>query len=98
MNERMLVACHKAAEVPCDDFYLPVHVGHARNPVDLGFQPDDNGPNISHLNHRYCELTAVYWAWKNLDADVVGLSHYRRYFAGDSPGPSGSKILGQAEP
>jgi hypothetical protein len=89
----MLVACHKAALVPQDGFYLPVHVGHALNPRDHGFQPDDEGDNISTLNGRYSELTAVYWAWKNLDADAVGLSHYRRYFRGSQLGPNHSRIL-----
>jgi hypothetical protein len=43
---------------------------------------DSTGENISELNPRYSELTAQYWAWKNLDADQLGLVHYRRYFAG----------------
>lgn len=97
MRAAMLVACHKAVSVPHDDFYLPVHVGHALNPIDLGFQPDDEGVNISALNKRYCELTALYWAWRNLDTDVVGLSHYRRYFEGTQPGPAGSQILSGAQ-
>lgn len=93
----MLVATHKAADVPADDFYLPIHVGHARNPIDLGYQTDDQGENISALNHSYCELTALYWAWKNLDVDYVGLSHYRRYFRGTQVGPNGKKILSASE-
>lgn len=97
LNIKMLVAAHKAAEVPSDDFYLPIHVGHALNPIDLGYQRDDEGENISELNPSYCELTALYWAWKNLDADVVGLSHYRRYFRGKQPGPNGKGILSRAE-
>ena len=24
-------------------------------------------------------MTGLYWAWKNLPADVIGLVHYRRY-------------------
>src|SRR5699024_4773412 len=42
----------------------------------------NTGDNISLDNPRFCELTAVYWAWKNLDAGYIGLVHYRRYFRG----------------
>lgn len=42
---------------------------------------DDTGDNISAQNREYCELTATYWAWKNLgDVEYIGLAHYRRYF------------------
>lgn len=94
---KILVATHKHAQLPEDDAYLPVHVGHTINPLNLGYQPDDEGDNISSLNSSYSELTALYWAWKNLDADVVGLSHYRRYFSGSAAGPGGSPVLSSAE-
>jgi hypothetical protein len=97
MTARMLVAAHKSAPIPTDPLYLPIHVGHALNPVDLGYQTDDQGDNISHLNATYCELTALYWAWKNLPAGPIGLSHYRRYFVGTAAGPNGSQVLGFAE-
>ncbi len=76
---RLLVACHKACEVPSDPVYLPVHVG-AAGKDDIGFQRDDDGEGISEKNPLYCELTGLYWAWKNLDYDYLGLVHYRRYF------------------
>ena len=79
MNVKIVVATHKAYPMPSDDMYLPVQAGaacHAR----LAYAGDDTGENISARNGTYCELTALYWAWKNLDADALGLCHYRRYF------------------
>ena len=81
MKIRMIVATHKPYWMPEDPVYLPVQVGAAGR-ESLGFQRDDEGENISAKNPYYCELTGLYWAWKNLDADYIGLVHYRRYFSG----------------
>ena len=79
---RILIACHKQYPVPDGACYLPVEVGAALHEKSIpGFTPDNSGDNISGKNKSYCELTALYWAWKNLDADAIGLVHYRRYFA-----------------
>ena len=79
LNIKILVASHKEYWTPSDDVYLPIHVGCTGKPY-LGFVGDNTGDNISVKNSNYCELTGLYWAWKNLDCDYLGLCHYRRYF------------------
>ena len=86
MDIKVMVAAHKPYWMPEDDVYLPVQVGAAgKASIAPGWQRDDEGENISALNPYYCELTALYWAWKNLRADYVGLCHYRRYFGHGLP-------------
>ena len=80
MNTKILIAAHKKYQMPTDDIYLPLHVG-AQGKDSIGFTRDDTGDNISSKNPYFCELTGIYWAWKNLDADYIGLCHYRRYFS-----------------
>ena len=83
---KIIIATHKKYWMPEEDIYLPVHVGAEGktdaqgNPLDLGYTKDNTGDNISSKNKNYCELTGLYWAWKNLDADYIGLAHYRRHF------------------
>lgn len=83
MNTKILVATHKNYQMPADQsLYLPIFVGKALHPdVNQIFIGDNTGDNISVKNAHYNELTAIYWAWKNLDADAIGLVHYRRYFS-----------------
>ncbi len=97
MNLRMIVASHKEAWVPSDPVYLPVQAGRAAGEPLPGFVGDDSGTNISAKNPHYCELTALYWGWKNLDADCLGLVHYRRYFAGRRFGAPRRRIATGAE-
>jgi hypothetical protein len=86
LNVKILIAAHKACPLPMDDIYLPIHVGKEGKKLELGFITDNTGDNISLKNDKYCELTALYWAWKNLEADYIGLVHYRRHFAGKHSG------------
>jgi len=81
MNIKILVATHKNYKMPEDSMYLPIHVGKECSAFTLPFTGDNTGENISHKNPQYCELTALYWAWKNLSADYIGLAHYRRHFS-----------------
>lgn len=76
---KIIVAAHKPYRMPEDKMYLPLQVG-AAGKNSIGFERDDTGDNISVKNPYYCELTGLFWAWKNLDADYIGLVHYRRHF------------------
>lgn len=80
-NIKVLVVTHKEYWMPNDEMYLPIQVGYKKGGKDLGYIKDNSGDNISEKNRNYCELTALYWAWKNLKADYLGLVHYRRHFS-----------------
>lgn len=82
MQIKVMVASHKPYRMPEDKMYLPLFVGAAGKENIPGFFRDDEGENISEKNPSFCELTGLYFLWKNhRDADVYGLCHYRRYFA-----------------
>lgn len=79
-NIKILISCHKQSIVPDSEIMLPIEVGaDLRSRHIEGYIQDNTGDNISAKNKMYCELTAQYWAWKNLDADYYGFFHYRRY-------------------
>ena len=96
MNVRIVVAAHKPYRMPGDPAYLPLQVG-AAGKGGIGFQRDDEGENISAKNANWCELTGLYWAWKNLKADAVGLVHYRRHFKGRDGVATGVEIAARLE-
>lgn len=80
-NIKILISHHKESKIIASEIMMPVQVGAKNSAVDLNIQRDDEGVNISEKNDRYCELTAQYWAWKNIDADYYGFMHYRRHFS-----------------
>lgn len=86
----MLIAAHKSYWMPEKPPYRPIQVGAAgKAALNPQWLRDDTGENISAKNKNFCELTAYYWAWKNLEADAYGLCHYRRYF--------GTRALGKSK-
>lgn len=79
MNTKIWVIAHKKYSEPKDEMYETLHVGRALS-ENLGYQGDDTGDSISEKNKNYCELTGMYWLWKNYDCDIIGICHYRRFF------------------
>lgn len=75
------IATHKKFKLPeLDAEYIPLQVGAACKEY-IGYLTDDSGENISGKNSNYCELTGLYWIWKNdKESKIKGLVHYRRYF------------------
>ncbi len=89
MNEqvKIFLAYHDAKHYDpslmlSDDCFKPLLVGAYKHPEFFSTLRDDALDNISHKNASFCEITAFYWMWKNLeldDDDYVGLMHYRRH-------------------
>lgn len=95
---KILVCYHKPAHIFENEILTPIHLGRAvakkaswAGTVLGGMPGDDTGKNISVLNPKFCEMTGLYWAWRNYDAlgnpDYFGLMHYRRLldFIGEHP-------------
>ena len=75
-NLIMLVVAHKKTNnIPYDRSIIKV----GNNDFEAEFS-DNSGINIADKNYCYCELTALYYAYKNLDYDYLSLEHYRRFF------------------
>ena len=78
------VATHKEIDYILPDGYKPMQVNCKVSGTHWdGYLHDDDGDNISQKNSSYCELTVLYSLWKNSQADIKGLCHYRRYLTGD---------------
>lgn len=102
MKLKLLVATHKTYQMPQASCYLPVFAGAARcsnalypQEIPAEYARDDAGDNISLKNKSYCELSVLYWGWKNLSEEYLGLVHYRRYFAAKTAGRRWQRIAGE---
>lgn len=85
---KIYIASHKYTDLPYGDIYSPLYVGSSRLPSSdrkIGWEYDDTcSKHISNKNGSYCELTGLYWIWKQSHEDIVGLVHYRRFFQSPS--------------
>lgn len=84
-NINIFISCHKKFNTLNNEIFKPIQVGTSLNkPVDGIMHDNDSEDNISNKNKKYCEMTAVYYVWKNLDkfdCDYIGFFHYRRYLS-----------------
>lgn len=88
---KILVSCHKESYVPESKFLYPIQVGtEISNKKYKTSYYDNQGDHISGENKFYCELTAQYWAWKQLKAEYYGFFHYRRYMVFQKEYPVGA--------
>lgn len=84
MDIKIFVSCHKKFKVLDNQILFPIQVGtYFNKPIEnfLHDVSDEQGKDISNKNKKYCELTAQYYVWKNIDADYYGFFHYRRYLS-----------------
>ena len=82
MNDiKIVIATREEFTFPQNNAFLPVQVGKKIAKVKISIQGDDEGENISSKQPNYSEVTALYWAWRNLkNYQYIGLNHHRRYF------------------
>lgn len=83
------IVAHKEFPMPkLDKSYATIYVGGAIRSRAIetdALHDKKNGEFIAEKNPKFCELTALYWIWKNdHKSNIVGLNHYRRYFIGQS--------------
>ncbi|MDE5722537.1 MAG: DUF4422 domain-containing protein [Clostridia bacterium] len=74
---KLWVVTHKKKNISYP-YRTYIKVGNGENNTDM--VTDATGDNIAEKNKNYCELTAIYWIWKNTNCDIVGIEHYRRVF------------------
>lgn len=99
MNNKIYVVTHKPFALSSkliNKGYQLITVGN-RCISNEGVTDSDGADNIAWKNNNYCELTAVYWIWKNVKNDVKGFCHYRRFFTHNTLRYDENKIIGISE-
>lgn len=96
---KIYVPYHKPYPIVKSDIIVPINLGRAvldqttkdgsLSADDMSYMitnmiGDDTGENISRKNREYCELTGLYWIWKNClncnEISHIGYMSYRRLF------------------
>ena len=100
MKTLVFISYHKKAPLLPSNLFQPLHVGRdlklaatkdQKSITNSDFSwllsetcGDNTGDNISSKNREFCEMTGIYWIWKNLskfeNVSHVGHMQYRRHF------------------
>lgn len=91
-NPIVFVSYHKKFDLLSEPSFHPIHAGRAiyetnsqedRDWLETNCIGDETGDNISRFNKEFCEMTAIYWIWKNFNFknySHIGHMQYRRHF------------------
>lgn len=79
METKIFVMTNKCIKVPSDE-YVPLQV--ANREEKLGYATDGSGDNIAD-SKNYGILTGVYWLWKNIQCDIIGICYSNKFFVRD---------------
>lgn len=80
---KIFVTTETEINLPESESYLPIQIGSEGKDA-LGYLRDNIGDNISDKKESYAQLTGVYYALKNVDADYYGLVSDNTYFTNKS--------------
>ena len=81
---KILVTYKSRHKIIKSDIFTPIQTGRAiADEIFDEMIGDDTGKHISNKNPYFCEMSAIYWAWKNYEQlgnpEYIGFMHYRRH-------------------
>lgn len=80
MDTKMFVLSSENCRIPKGESYQLLLTGAAKR-TESKLLGDDTKDHISEKNPCFCELTGMYWIWKNSSCGIVGLCYPDRYFS-----------------
>ena len=80
MSLKIFVATTQILGITLPKNYQAIFLGNAKTDVPQDYIRELKGDTIVEKNPFFCELTGMYYVWKNCDLpDYIGFCHYRRY-------------------